>query len=372
MLQQIDPSFIDNMAQNTETMDTIKGTPWEGIGEPLPKDASLKNILQLAGLDWKVLKRPAWVEAHVPEWQGGEMSEDYLANKLVEGGPIKPMKVPGNYVLMRDDTMEPISPFVGERYKPIQNEDAFEVFRDFCEAGDMVMETAGSLFNGQHIWGLARIKGDYEMVDGEIIRGYFLLMQSHVYGSALKAQFTPVRYPGGHTLVQPAKRSQYTNKTYTMSHSRIWNDARMREIKEVVGFAETVLSEFVDEAHLMARTKVSEAEAVMYFIETFHKTLLTKMKHDKEIIPPTKIADLATWEHSNRNLKKVPSFMEDFDGSDLPTCQGTAWGVLQATNYAYDHVIGMNPDTRLMSAWMGVNAKAKLKALGRVKTLGVK
>lgn len=369
MLQSINPIYIDNM---TQTVDTIKGTPWEGIGQPLPKGASLEQTLGLAGLDWKVLKRPAWVEAQVPEWQGGGMSEDYLANKMVEGGPVKPIKVPGNYVLMRDDTMQPISPFVGERYKPIQNSDAFEVFREFCEAGNMTMETAGSLFGGQHIWGLARIEGDYELVDGEIIRGYFLLMQSHQYGCALKAHFTPVRYPGGHTLVQAVKRNHTSTKTYSMPHSRHFNNARINEIKEVIGVAEATLQEFVHEARELSRTVVTEADAVMYFIETFNTDLFKKILNGaierKDI--PTRIADLATWEWSNRNMKKVPDFMDDYEGADLSTCRGTAWGIMQATNYAFDHVIGNNPDTRLMSSWMGVNAKAKMKALSRVKGLG--
>lgn len=365
MLQSVNPVIIDNMVHN---VDTVKGTPWEGIGEPLPKGASVKETLQLAGLDWNVLKRPAWVDVELPSWQGGKFDERYYSQAKKQ--PTKSMRVPGNYILIRDDTMQPISPFVGERYKPIQNHDAFEVFRDFCEAGNMTMETAGSLFGGQHVWGLARIEGDYELVDGEIIRGYFLLMQSHQYGCALKAQFTPVRYPGGHMLVQPAKRSRYTDKTYTMSHSRVWNDARMREIKEVVGTAEMVLADFVEEARVMTQTQVSEEEAVLYFIETFHKALHTKIKHGVVENIPTRIADLETWEESNRNLKKVPSFMNDFDGSDLSTCRGTAWGIMQATNYAYDHVIGSQDDTRLMSSWTGVNAKAKLQALGRAKKLG--
>lgn len=354
MLQQINPQFIDNMVQK---VDPVRGTPWEDMGYELPANASVEETLKLAGLDWGVIKRPAWVDASL-DADGETLSS--------------PMKIPGNHVLLRDDTMEPIGPFVGERYKPIQNDEAFNVFRDFCDAGNMVMETAGSIFNGQHIWGLARIRGDYELVDGEVIRGYFLLMQSHVYGSALKAQFTPIRFPGGHTLVQPVKRSEKSNKAYTMSHSRVFNQNRIDDIKEVIGVAEKVLLNFVDEARILTDTPVDEAETVLYFIETFHPSLFNRIKRGLVDNIPVKVSELADWENSNLNLRRVPSFMEDYSGSNLSTCQGTAWGVLQATNYAFDHVIGHKSDTRLTSAWMGEGAKSKLKALARVKNLGGK
>lgn len=362
MLKNTYSSHIDKMVQR---VDTVRGTPWEGIGHPLPEKASLEDTLRLAGLDWGVVKRQAWIDT-IPT---GVVSEERIRNRVEERGPLVPKKVPGNYVLTRDDTMEPISPFVGARYKPIQNSDAFEVFREFCEVGDMTMETAGSLFNGQHIWGLARIEGDYTLIDGEVIRGYFLLMQSHVYGSALKAMFTPVRYPGGHTLVQAINRTTQMKRTYTMSHSRSWSEARMKEVREVMGTAQTVLADFVDEARALSEVFVDEEQSVLYFIQVFHPTLHNKIEHGAVKNIPTRIADLKTWDESNRNLKKVPGFLEDYEGADLPTCQGTAWGLMQATNYAFDHVIGNGQDTRLASSWMGANAKKKLKALGEVQKL---
>lgn len=362
---------IDTMVQRTNTS---KGTPWEGVGHALPRDANLEQTLKLAELNWHVLKRPAWVESYAPAWKQDEdvaLSEGTLANGGVKEQPIEPIKVPGNYVLMRDDTMTPISPFVGARYKPIQNEDAFEVFREFCEAGNMTMETAGSLFGGQHIWGLAKIEGDYMLTDGEYISGYFLLMQSHVYGSALKALFTPIRFPGAHMLVQPAyKKNGASTRTYTMSHSRVWNDDRKAEVKEVIGTAQTVLADFVDEARALSQVDVDVEATIRYFVEVFHPTLHKKLKHDQSIVIPDRIEDLRDWEESNRNLKRVPDFLQDFEGANLPTCQGTAWGVVQATNYAFDHVIGNGTDTRLVSSWMGQNAKKKLKALSSAKKLG--
>jgi phage/plasmid-like protein (TIGR03299 family) len=295
-------------------------------------------------------------------------SEEILNDRDEAKGPMVPRRVMGNYVLLRDDTMEPISPFVGPRYKPIQNHDAFRVFEEFCSAGNMRMETAGSIYDGQHIWGLARINGDYELCDGEIITGYFLLMQSHVYGSALKAMFTPVRYPGGHTMVQPFGRKGKMKRAYTMSHGRVFNEKRIAEIKDVMGLAQSVLLEFVDDAKKMADTMVTDEEAMMYLIKAFHPDILPQLAAG-QITLPKKIADLATWDHSNRNLKKAPGWMQEYQGANLPSCQGTAWGLVQTTNYAWDHVIGQSADNRMASSWLGVNAKKKLKALHSAMTL---
>jgi len=353
---------IDSMAFQPET---VKGTPWEKVGHGLPPNASVDETLKLAGLDWGVVKRQAWVDT-VPV---GLVSEEAVQNVAEAKGPVQPARVPGNYVLLRDDTSTPISPFVGVRYKPIQNTDAFRVFHDFCEAGNMTMETAGSLFGGQHIWGLARINGDYRLCDGELICGYFLLMQSHVYGSALKAMFTPVRYPGGHTMVQPVNRKLTMKRTYTMSHSRLFNEARIKEIKEVMGVAQTMLMEFVNEATILSQTKVTEKEAIAYFIQTFQPELHNKIKQGGVDVPD-RLSALSSWDEANRNLKKAPTYLKSFAGADLDTCKDTAWGLLQATNYAYDHVIGQGTDTRLVASWMGPTAKKKMQALARAQNLG--
>jgi phage/plasmid-like protein (TIGR03299 family) len=354
----IDPR-ITTMAQK---FDTVQGTPWEALGASIPPKATVDQVLALAGLDWLVTKRQAWIDVVSSKDIAAISSEEVLAERDEDKGPMVPRRVMGNYVLLRDDTMEPISPFVGPRYKPIQNHDAFRVFQDFCDAGNMTMETAGSIYDGQHIWGLARINGDYELCDGEIITGYFLLMQSHVYGSALKAMFTPVRYPGGHTMVQPFGRKGKMKRAYTMPHSRVFNEKRIAEIKEVMGLAQAALVEFVGDARQMAETMVSDRDAIVFMIKTFHPELMPRILSG-DIKLPEKLEDLATWEHSNRNLKKAPAWSKEYAGANLASCDGTAWGLVQTANYAFDHVIGQSADNRMASSWMGVNAKKKLKAL---------
>ena len=45
----------------------------------------------------------------------------------------------------------------------VQNEEAFEFFSEYCLAGDMSMETAGSLRDGKMVWGLAKVKESFDI-----------------------------------------------------------------------------------------------------------------------------------------------------------------------------------------------------------------
>ncbi len=139
-------------------------------------------MLTAAKLDWKVLR--------------GEHRA-----RVTIGGVEEDIPNPKSFALIRDSDKTILSPHVGPRYKVIQNHDAFTVFDEFVKAGQMTMETAGSFGNGQHIWGLAKTGHGFDLANGERIESYFLLLQSHLYGYALKAMWTPIRFPGGLTLV---------------------------------------------------------------------------------------------------------------------------------------------------------------------------
>ena len=79
-------SMIDTFTQKVET---IKGTPWEEFGNPLPEKASLEETLKLAGLDWGVVKRQAWVDAMKPVWtqfEGDVGAENIAAAQEINAG----------------------------------------------------------------------------------------------------------------------------------------------------------------------------------------------------------------------------------------------------------------------------------------------
>ncbi len=347
-LYKPNPEEISTFA-TVEDFDGIEGTPWEKLAYKLPKGATVPQMLEAAHLNWKV--------------QHLQVSVDVPTQVDDEGKVITSVRVPvpKTFCLRREDNGDFLSPYMGNRYKPVQNEYAFEVFDQFVKAGDMRMVTAGSLHGGKHIWGLASINEEFILGDGEVIHGHFLLMQSHAYGYSLKAMFTPVRYPGGHSIVTPIKDIG-KGGFYSMPHSRLFDNKRIEEIKEVVTKAEDCFRAFEHKARFLAGTKIEERSGVLYLANMFDPKLIRTRTQDKEKMPQS-YAELLVAEDANRTVKKVASIIQDYPGSDLPSCEGTAWGLLQGTMHAIDYELGRTPDTRLETSWLGKSVNLKAKAL---------
>jgi phage/plasmid-like protein (TIGR03299 family) len=338
----------ESIVQAEGEHDCLINTPWENLGARIPKNATVREMLDAAGLNWKVLRAESTLKFMAPQKDGSE-KKITLAN-------------PKAFSLVRSSDHAILSPFIGPRYKEIQNDTAFEVFSDFVKAGHMTMETAGAFAGGRHIWGLASIGDGFELADGEIIKGYFLLLQSHQYGFALKAMFTPIRYPGGHTLVQNITTKNIGGKaTYTMSHARKFSAERIKEIHEVVGIAHKALADFRGKAEFMAKMKVSEADAIFYLAQVFDPQLIRTRKLDKKQLPQN-IEELLCAADAGRSIKKVARSLHEYPGHALSSCQNTAWGYYQAVTHAFDHTLGQHESTRVESSWFGKNRNRKQSA----------
>lgn len=361
------------LAEDVESMgqvehDCLTGTPWEKIGNKIPAGSSVEELLAAADLNWEVIKAPTVIEVEMPynDYEKARVSEPHrFEAQMNEGSNTVTVRVPNpkSYGLVRSSDMHILSPYMGDRYKPVQNSDAFEVFQEFVNIGGMTMETAGSLCSGEHVWGLANMGKGFELANGETIKGYFLLLQSHSYGHALKAMFTPVRYPGGHTLVQHINLKGVGGKsTYTMSHARYFNDERIQEIKELLGIAEKALEEFQQTASFLANTKFDENKGVHYLVSTFNPELIVKRNLDNKNLPHT-LNELMNDEDANRVVKRAAALVDNYPGADLPSCKGTAWGYYNTVAHAFDHAFGHSVDTRIQSSWIGKNRDRKETAL---------
>lgn len=348
--------------------DTLTGTPWQNLGNKIPQDATVEETLHAAGLDWNVIKARSVIEVEMTmnEYESVRVAFPQLYEATVnEGSNTVTVRVPNpkSFGLVRSTDLRVLSPYMGDRYKPVQNGDAFEVFQEFVQAGGMTMETAGSLSGGEHVWGLANINRGFELASGEVIQGYFLLLQSHSYGHALKALFTPVRYPGGHTLVQNINLKGIGGKaTYTMSHARVFNDERITEIRELLNIAERAMADFQQKASFLAGTTFDEAAGVHYLAQVFNPELIAKRKLDNRPLPKS-LSELQNAEDANRVVKRAADLVDDYPGSELSSCKGTAWGYYNTVAHAFDHAFGHNDDTRITNSWLGKNRDRKQKAL---------
>lgn len=201
------------MSAEVETMFYLRKEPWHGLGTQVMEAPNSKEALKLAGLDWKVVQEPLITGA-------GDMVDGYKAN----------VRNTDNRVLG----------VVGDRYRIVQNEEAFAFTDDLLGYG-VRYETAGSLQGGKKVWMLAHMPQEYIIV-GEHISPYLLFSNSHDGSGAVKVAITPsVKRSVGikkrryfvHRFSGQTEQEQRTYQTGITVVSESWNtveDIRFADI----------------------------------------------------------------------------------------------------------------------------------------------
>jgi phage/plasmid-like protein (TIGR03299 family) len=327
------------MPANIETMAYREagGLPWHGEGVPVDNDMSVDDMLVKSGLDWTVSKEPM-----------------YFRLPMAPGEKQKMRIVPDEFALIRDSDHKVLDT-VGRGYTPVQNHDVFDFFKRFVEAGDMEMETAGSLKGGRFIWALAAIKGgSFSLPKGDKTNCYILLSQPHALGYALTACMTAVRVVCQNTLTSALGGSLDGSKkvgAFRHLHNRPFDDEVKAEAERTLGLAHEGIKAYSHTAKLLSNVKAHEDDVTDFF----HGVL--RLEHDEEVTE----AEMLDFEE-NRNMKRLRESLLAAPGQEL--FRNTWWNAFNAVTYTVDHVIPTRGDNgRLFSAWYGDGAKMKRRAL---------
>ncbi len=255
------------MAANVETMFSTREKPWHGLGTIVAEAPTSAEALELAGLDWQVLQR-----------------EIYTGSG---------QRIPGYRVNVRDSD-EKILGVVSDRYRVVQNEDAF-AFTDALLGEGVRYETAGSLQSGRRVWMLAKLPNEYIIV-GDQVSPYLVFCNAHDGSSAIKVAMTPIRVVCSNTLnlaLSTTKRCWSAKHTTNIS-------GKLEEARETLLFAENYMAELGREIHELQKMKLSDRK-VMEYVET-----LLPMQEDMTIQQKKNIRSL------RENLKQ-----RYFDAPDL-------------------------------------------------------
>lgn len=221
------------MAAQVETMFYTREKPWHGLGTLVAEAPESREALRLAGLDWKVLQEPVYTE-------NKERIKGYKANVR--------------------DTDRKVLGVVTDRYKVVQNEEAF-AFTDALLGEGVRYETAGSLQEGRRVWLLARLPREY-IVAGERISPYMVFSNTHDGSGAVKTALTPIRVVCNNTLnlaLRTAKRS------WSMVHTGDIS-GKIEEAKNTLFLAEEYMTALGKEFENLREIKLSEKQ-VMDYIE---------------------------------------------------------------------------------------------------------
>ena len=294
--------------------------PWHGLGIRVGEDATPEEIMKAASLDWKVRELSTFAEMNV------------------DG---KKKRLPTGMKALVRETDGKVLTQVGKNWHPVQNEEAFNFFKEFIDIGSMKMHTAGSLKGGEIIWALAKVDDDFEVFGGDKIESYLLFSNPHQYGKTIDVRFTPIRVVCNNTLTM-ALGTKAKSKV-NVNHRKQFNP---EEVKEMLGIAKFKMSNYKTVALELGKRKVSKDVMKTYFGE-----LLGRSKKNED-----KLSN--TGELAMDVLDKQP-------GADF--ANGTMWQAYNTITYMTDHLLGRTADTRLQSAWFGSNNKLKMDALEKAR-----
>lgn len=303
--------FIDGKAQ----MAYVGALPWHGLGVKVPADLTPDQMLEAAGLNWTVEKVPGY---------------------YVVGDDVRPI---GQSALIRNLDSKMLD-VVSDDWNPVQNTEAFEFFNEFVAAGDMEMHTAGSLKDGQIVWGLAKVKESFELFKGDKIDSYLLFSNFHKYGFSTDVRFTPIRVVCNNTLT--LSLNSKVERMAKISHRKVFDPSN---VKDMLGIATDKLAKYKEMAQFLGSRKAKEENIVEYFQRIFPVT----GANDK------KKKDLS------KNAGMALDILHTQPGAEFAA--GSWWQPVNAVTYLTDHLAGRSADTRLTSAWYGYNRGLKLKAL---------
>jgi phage/plasmid-like protein (TIGR03299 family) len=304
------------MAHMVETMAYRNAEPWHGLGTRLTEGQPLEAWLEEAGMTWSYLEAPVL-------YQAGTGVRDFADQK----------------VLFRSDTLAPLS-VVSRRYQVVQPRDVLEFYRDLVEVGGFELETAGVLKGGRKLWALAKTGQEAVLRGGDRVKSYLLLATACDGTLATTAQFTSVRVVCNNTLTMAVGNSAGAVK---VPHSTKFEP---EQVKRALGVGVSTFQEFMYRMRLLAERRVTAGEA-----EAFAHEVLTMPATSEKAAETASNAVLALF-----HGKAI--------GASLDAANDTAWGLLNAVTEFVDHGRrARSPSNRLDSAWFGVGATIKQRAL---------
>lgn len=297
----------------------VVGQPaWHGLGTVLDNPATAEEALRYAHLGWDVVQYPVY--AGIPE-------------KRADGSDaLRYDEVPdrrANYI-EQDGTFLGV---VSDRYRILQNTEAFTFFDALIEEGAAIYHSAGALRDGKTIWLLAKLPETICVNDADCLEQYVSLTNSHDGSGAVIAFFTPVRIVCNNTLQLALQGTK--NRTSIRHTGDI--KSRFQEAHRILGLGKDYMATVTEMFRQLMEVRMTPKKN-----EEFVKILLPDA-----LIKDAKIVAKAQ-EKLLTDRKQIMEAIYSSPGWDLPGAKGTAWGTLNGVTYWIDHIKSRDfaPETR--------------------------
>jgi len=300
--------------------------PWHGLGHKATGKETREEFCRLAGTDFKVAMKPMYV------------TDDLGVQHVVKG----------HASIYREDTGTVLD-VVSNRYKPIQNEIFFRTVDEFLNDKSVKLETAGVLRGGRHVWLLCRLNESFEVAGGrDRSDAYLLCSNAFMAGFASSVLLTPIRVVCNNTITaalidEKGKRASYYH----------WDDFDTEHAKAIVGIGKAGFAAYAEQAKFLSGKRYKDKDYVAYIKRVYdlrEPTLNMEPERRREQI-----------EHNKVVVDRMNNLLINQPGVEL--APGTWWHAFNAVTFDTDHGKGSGRDARLASAWYGVGALRKQRAL---------
>lgn len=293
------------------------GKCWHAEGIRVEKELTSKEAITAAKLDYKVVKTPLYYN----------LSGVYLpADK-------------GNAIIREDN--HSVLGIVGDRYKIVQNIEAFDFFDSIVGSGQAIYHSAGALGVGEKIWLLAKLPSDIIVFDNDVINKYLLLVNTHDGTGSLKMYYTPIRVVCQNTLNASSRDSK---DGISIRHTQSIT-SKIEAAKKSLGFALDFYSEF--EVNVKTFPKITmlanSKEQTLYFENCLNAK-----------------SDQST--RTNNQLDELRTLSVYGQGQRIPGVSNSLYASYNAVTEYVDYCRASRGDNKTESLLLGSGAAIKERA----------
>jgi phage/plasmid-like protein (TIGR03299 family) len=221
---------------------------WHGFGTVVSAAQTSADALRIAGLDWNVALT------------------DLAA--IMPDGSHQPIDT--HRATMRTDTGKALGA-VGLRYQPLQNRDAFAWMDEVVGEELAIWHTCGSLRGGKDVWMLAKLPGNLEVCDRDVLDKYVLITNNHAGTGAVRLFPTSVRVVCANTLrlaiseVDSNKSDAGLPLGLKLFHTAGSLGKRVQKARELLGVIGKSHDEFAQAARSMLAKSLNTQQVSDYF-----------------------------------------------------------------------------------------------------------
>ena len=210
-----------------------------GFGNEIVNASSYEDALEQAGLNWTVSSHPVFTEL------GGQ-----------------PIAIPKTKAIVRNEDRKTLG-IVTDKYKLVNNADAFAFTESIFKSQDISFERGGSYRGGKATWIEARVNSEYTVL-GDKTTCYMIFMNSHDGTCSVRALMLPIRIACSNQLNFAIKSAA---RSWRCIHS---GDPlqRIAEAKQVLLAGSEYMTALQKEAEVLNQKKLttSEVEGMVTFL----------------------------------------------------------------------------------------------------------